>query len=621
MDLSAEDGAKLIYYGVRGSIQGGSTVVSEMTGSVGVTRSDVVSCSLCLVIRISSSLGSGRWLPEVCLCWGKILTVLVEDRNILAQLVQLFHCEEQVISHLAAKAASCCVSNQLLRSGVVSGEWVRTCVQAFDSCPSGCDVGACLWSLTDVCKKLLKGAQQEILRKLLGYFDCSLCVLYSKFLPGEQRQSDLSHWGTSFCLLLDLLEVLTAAVGGCVPGSSLRSLCGLQQHSSGLLEASCNVSHFHSRRKVVVLLKRAMLQSVGEDLGLGASWYTESTQNNSDQLQLADSVLTALHQDWLGRLEVDSTCFRRWKDGELRAEGGMQRADRVMVRAASLLVLKSVELHFLEAFRDVGPTGVSAVSDVSVVSRVCGYLGYLLGFLQRCDGLQLSDMSHRCCWVSLLFGEQDDDMLEATKALLSIFTSIKFRAGLGEVSVLETSCASGFNPHCHFLLLLQTISFDHSILLDFLISTETCFLEYFVCYLKVLRDDWQGFTTACVTVSSTSSHASVVESFKASYRVEEHAGTSRTELGGFLTRTHEPPVGLVDYDSSESSESESAEVSKPLPGPPAETCMPTLSPQEISYKAVQSLSCLSQVVTRLHTRKLFPYNPASLLRRLSLIHI
>lgn len=70
-------------------------------------------------------------------------------------------------------------------------------------------------------------------------------------------------------------------------------------------------------------------------------------------------------------------------------------------------------------------------------------------------------------------------------------------SGLDDVAVLETACASGCNPHCHFLLLLQSISFDHSILLDFLISTETCFLEYFVRYLKYLRADWQGFSAAC----------------------------------------------------------------------------------------------------------------------------
>lgn len=49
-----------------------------------------------------------------------------------------------------------------------------------------------------------------------------------------------------------------------------------------------------------------------------------------------------------------------------------------------------------------------------------GCLKNLWGFLRR-NSVQLKEATHLCCWVSLLFGEQDDDMMEAAKALLSIF--------------------------------------------------------------------------------------------------------------------------------------------------------------------------------------------------------
>lgn len=55
----------------------------------------------------------------------------------------------------------------------------------------------------------------------------------------------------------------------------------------------------------------------------------------------------------------------------------------------------------------------------------------------------------------------------------------------------------GYNPHCVFLFLLKNIGFDASVLLDFLISSETCFLEYFVKYLKLLQKDWTDFFTIC----------------------------------------------------------------------------------------------------------------------------
>lgn len=53
-------------------------------------------------------------------------------------------------------------------------------------------------------------------------------------------------------------------------------------------------------------------------------------------------------------------------------------------------------------------------------TEVYGYLQSLWGFLRR-HNVQLKEATHLCCWVNLLFGEQDDDMMEASKALLSIF--------------------------------------------------------------------------------------------------------------------------------------------------------------------------------------------------------
>lgn len=58
---------------------------------------------------------------------------------------------------------------------------------------------------------------------------------------------------------------------------------------------------------------------------------------------------------------------------------------------------------------------------VDSATEVYGYLQSLWGFLEKRHSVQLMKATHLCCWVSLLFGEQDDDMMEAAKALLSIF--------------------------------------------------------------------------------------------------------------------------------------------------------------------------------------------------------
>jgi len=41
------------------------------------------------------------------------------------------------------------------------------------------------------------------------------------------------------------------------------------------------------------------------------------------------------------------------------------------------------------------------------------------------------------------------------------------------------------NPHTSFIAFLNTLCFDHTVLLDLLVSNETCFLLYLLRYLKV----------------------------------------------------------------------------------------------------------------------------------------
>lgn len=79
-----------------------------------------------------------------------------------------------------------------------------------------------------------------------------------------------------------------------------------------------------------------------------------------------------------------------------------------------------------------------AVGSVDVAG-LCGYLQRLWGFLKRHSG-HLREEPHRCCWVSRLLGEQDDDMMEAAKALLSIFLHYRYQplpTGAGTQTSME----------------------------------------------------------------------------------------------------------------------------------------------------------------------------------------
>ncbi|XP_054474174.1 protein Lines homolog 1 isoform X2 [Anoplopoma fimbria] len=623
---SAADVAGLLFSGVRG-------LVPRPPSESG----DLTCISLTLVDRITSDLTSRSLSPALTPYCGDILTGLFQDMDLMSQL------------------------------GTISPVWQQKCVQAFHSSTPGPELDACLWSLTEVLKRLLKGAHRDVVGTLLAALDSSLSALCSKFLPEDRKEGTVERLadvtssssrrrGTTLCLLLDLLEVLTASSLICGAGVCLRSQRMTHIHSSALLTAVSCSSQYFVKKRALLLLKRAVLQKAGEDWALGEDPPPTGLRHEhfrSDANMLARSVLTAVAADWLRSVQVKSASFF----GGTRQVRGEEapKPDCVMLRAVSLLLLKSMEL----CVQTAGATGVDGASEVS------GCLQSLWVFLRRCS-IQLTEDTHRCCWLSLLFGDQDDDMMEAAKALFSIFLHHRLCSGLDDVAVLEAACSSGCNPHCHFLLLLQSVSFDHSILLDFLISTETCFLEYFVRYLKYLRADWTGFTAACGRSGSSDWRLSLQQSHTASGGGDRLEVTWKGEQDGAEVSSRVQPAGvtvrlaagchLVEYDSSDQSDPENMEVSLEEPGPsvreksrfsaldvkqeivgqkqcessdsePNSTLErrqeegPSLpsgrAACETLARAVLCMSELREVVTRLQTKKLFPYNPSSLLKLLA----
>lgn len=60
-------------------------------------------------------------------------------------------------------------------------------------------------------------------------------------------------------------------------------------------------------------------------------------------------------------------------------------------------------------------------------------------------------------------------------------------------SEISTNVSQQLNPHLLFIAFVQSIEFDHLVLLDLLISSETRFLEYILQYLHLVVDDWKSF--------------------------------------------------------------------------------------------------------------------------------
>ncbi|XP_041647320.1 protein Lines homolog 1 isoform X2 [Cheilinus undulatus] len=589
--------------------------------------------SASLVERIACGLTSRSFSPAVTSYCEEVARVLFSETDVIRELVQNFLSDHLMVSHLSAKSVSASVFYFLQTSGTVSPVWRQTCEQAFLTSLPGSELDACLWSLTDILKRLLKSADGEIFMELLAAFDSSLGLLCSKFLL-EDRQMDDSicrQQGASLYLLLELLEVLTASSSLCGAAACLQSQRITHAQCSALLHAAAGSSEYFVKKRAVLLLKRAVLQKAGEDWATGDVLLSavKPQHISADTSLLAHSVLMALAADWLESLQVESASFF----GGIRAEraDGEQKSDDVMLRAVSLLVLKSAEIYV----QSEGGTGQSRTTEDY------GYPQRLWSFLER-NSVHLSTLTHRCCWISVLFGDQDDDMMEAAKASLSIFLHHRRSSDLDDSADLDVACCHGNNPHCIFVLLLQSVSFDHSILLDFLISTETCFLEFLIRYLKCLTADWSGFTAACRRISS-------------------QQGVAPASCGHVIKPTTESGLRLVQYGSSEESETDDMEDSyrgartsdggksrfsgnddkqevRGEPGPIGRTLNQSLhlvnkadehdgTSSSLSARsgpascgalerAVLCLAELRALLTRLQAKKLFPYNPTSLLKLL-----
>ncbi|XP_034879909.1 protein Lines homolog 1 isoform X2 [Mirounga leonina] len=345
------------------------------------------------------------------------------------------------------------------------------------------------------------------------------------------------------------------------------------------------------KRKFIIFIKKCLLWKVGEDLCRGSSpvLMPPDRHLDVDMLALADAVLRAVDLGLLRTLSVHGKppCF-----GGDEIQPTCERVpgpDHVILRAASLLIIKSVEIKFQ-----------SCASADEMKVDLQSFMCELLTFLK--PHLQPSLQSHNLCeWISKVFIEQDDDMLEAAKASLGIYLKLTRQCKATESSTQEKEMWNhhtheyGYNPHCIFLFLLKNIGFDSSVLLDFLISSETCFLEYFVRYLKLLQKDWAHFFTICkyfdVTESKDSisicgcssslvqdgssnqtelspsaapgsprsAHASISWASNVSSGSLSHLVISK-ETRATLQADNLPPLrasqSLVDYDSSDDSEAE-----------------------------------------------------------------
>ncbi|KAI5101233.1 protein Lines-like 1 isoform X1, partial [Silurus meridionalis] len=572
---------------------------------------------LTLTGKIISKLSSQSLPRDVCVFYDEVIKRLFGVCNLTSDLVRLMKCQDRILSHLAAKCMASFVIYNIGNNIGSNPTWKASFIETFQIAFPSCTLDTHLWALTEVMKRVLKldcVNKQEILIKVLSDFESSITSLYAKLLFQENPQNthaaendrDAAEVELSVCALLDLVEVLVAARlwhGLCSPVQRLAFL-----QTSALIRLTLSNSKEFVKKRALLLVKRILVQRAGEEWGFAENHSkVHDEEYPSDLLLMAEAVLQEVEAGWLRKFRVKNgpSFFGGNKvDGELK--------DAVMLRAVSLILIKCLEIRT----RHVSTQGAHCAFDI----RPC--LMELLAFLQQ-QVVQVKEVTHLCSWILVVFVDQDDDLIESAKVLITLYLHQKSLS-----SSDPAACEWGCNPHCHFILLLRSLSFDHTVLLDFLISNETCFLEYCVLYLKHLHSHWQDFCTACChnENSDTDTHTLTHPHFSEASVASQPHDDPKAKVAGFRP-------SLVDYECSEDSEDEDrmrknaeepvAEINIRKKGEQAVSgssdtpkIIYTTSHESLSEKVVKCLTDLRNVINRLHSRGLFPYNPSSLLKLL-----
>jgi protein Lines len=177
------------------------------------------------------------------------------------------------------------------------------------------------------------------------------------------------------------------------------------------------------------------------------------------------------------------------------SEGPRLNFDKTLLQKMTLLVLKSVAVTVKEIRSDssdssIDSTDYDAYQDMMVIERsIRDVLKKLESFMK--NTLEFHPESHFSRILIHLFDDQDDYLIEAMVCTLDVTTGISFRNNAFPELVAM------LNPVYTFLEFLKMISNSPDLLLDLLVSNETCFLLYLLRFLKYIRLNWSMFVQSC----------------------------------------------------------------------------------------------------------------------------
>lgn len=187
--------------------------------------------------------------------------------------------------------------------------------------------------------------------------------------------------------------------------------------------------------------------------------------------------------------------------------------DRILLQKLVLLILNAIAVTVkpvrgddssdssMDGSNSNSSTDYEAYENTMQIERATrDVLKKLIDFMK--NKLNHHPETHFSKMVAHLFSDQDDCLIEAMICIVDTTTAFLPRhpfansfAGSNRNQFI--TLINMLNPVYSFLELLELISFKSEVLLDFLISEETCFLWYLIRFLKYIRSDWNTFRSRC----------------------------------------------------------------------------------------------------------------------------
>lgn len=191
---------------------------------------------------------------------------------------------------------------------------------------------------------------------------------------------------------------------------------------------------------------------------------------------------------------LDNLPYRHHGSGSFG--GGPSSGDKPLLQKVVLIVLKSVAVCVKETRSDSSDSSLASDAedldaDMAVIERS---MREVLIQLDQCVK-SLTDFHPEMPlsqWIVQLLHDQDDYLVESMVCCLDVANGLFYR-GAPQNEILRNM----LSPTLTFMQFISAVSHDYDILLDFLVSNETCFLLYLYRFLKYIRRCWSEFVICC----------------------------------------------------------------------------------------------------------------------------